>query len=149
MAVDIKYQILCQPAFALIGRSHMKIIKYTGVIHPDYTSPTAENSTRASDPCVWCDSTCCCTGCRDYNDPYSTNIYYSPEPQYITPPTDYKELIHKQNLLDRISEHKAWWFESFHKKPILYNAYRSKSSLFRKILLCNRRGIGLRLKFNR
>jgi len=62
---------------------------------------------------------------------------------------DELEIARCQHFIQMQADQKFWWFESIRRKIWLYDAMISMIIVFRKILRCNRRGLGLRIRGRR
>ena len=56
------------------------------------------------------------------------------------------ELARLHHIAVMKADQKRWWFEAINKRILLYNVMISFIIIFHKILRCNRKGIGLRIR---
>jgi len=59
---------------------------------------------------------------------------------------DELEIARSQHFIQMQADQKRWWFEGVYRKIQLYDTMIGMVIIFRKILRCNRRGLGLRIR---
>ena len=88
------------------------------------------------------------------NHVYSDTFFIIPSDLYIAADTyrDIKKIgkavskARAAHIKQMKQDQENWWFEGLRKQVNLYRGYYIKPITFRKVLRCNRKGIGLRIK---
>ena len=90
-----------------------------------------------------------CSNCTRHNCPYSNEISVSNDYRERENFDFFKQLAAYKKKQEQRRTLKNWWMDSFITNHKLYNVPQISRVRFYKILRCNRRGLGLRIKGGR